>query len=111
MSKFTANKLKEARAKAGFSQEEVAKRMQISRRRLSYIETNEYQPTADEIVEFAKHYKVDVRELLLEDYAEVGVEQVLCNRYYSLEKLYDQLRDKDKEDIYWVIKQRVEGKI
>ncbi len=111
MSKFTANKLKEARAKADFSQEEVAKRMQISRRRLSHIETNEYQPTADEIVEFAKLYKVDVRELLLEDYAEVGMEQVRCNRYYSLVKLYDQLRDKDKEDIYWVIKQRVEEKI
>lgn len=45
MSKFIANKLKEARAKADFSQEEVAKRMQISRRRLCYIETNEYQPT------------------------------------------------------------------
>ena len=33
----------------------------------------------DEIVEFAKLYKVDVRELLLEDYAEVGMEQVRCN--------------------------------
>ena len=111
MSVFTANKLKEARTKAGFSQEEAAKRMHMSRRNLQYLESNERPVTAEDIVEFAKLYKVDVRELLLKEYAEAGEEQVLCNRYYSLVKLYDQLRDKDKEDIYWVIKQRVEGKI
>ena len=61
MSVFTANKLKEARTKAGFSQEEVAKRMHMSRRNLQYLESNERPVTAEDIVEFAKLYKVDVR--------------------------------------------------
>ena len=108
---FTAKKLREARVRVGLSQIEVAKKLHISERKLRSIETGETGVMAEEILDFAKLYKVDVRELLLESYAEVGEEQILCNRYHSLLKLYDQLRDKDKEDIYWVVKQRVEGKI
>ncbi len=85
--------------------------MKISRRRLGYIESNNNQSTSDEIVEFAKLYKVDVRELLLESYAEESEEQILCNRYISLCRLYDQLSTKDKEDVFWVIKQRIAGLI
>lgn len=111
MAEFTANKLKETRGRAGLSQAEAAKKLQFSERKLRMIEANETSVTSDEIVEFAKLYKVDVRELLLESYGDVETEQTLCNRYYSLIKLYDQLNDVEKEDIYWVIKQRVEGKI
>jgi len=111
MSDFTAKKLKEARTKSGLSLDEASERMKISRRRLGYIESNNNQPTSDEIVEFAKLYKVDVRELLLESYAEESEEQILCNRYISLCRLYDQLSTKDKEDVFWVIKQRIAGLI
>lgn len=108
---FIAKKLKETRVKVGLSQPVVAKRLHISERKLRSLESGETDVTAEEILEFAQLYKVDVRELLLESYAEIGEEQILCNRYHSLLKLYDQLRDNDKEDIYWVVKQRVEGKI
>ena len=111
MSDFTAKKLKETRNNVGLSQEEVAKALKISPRKVRTIEANESQPTADEIVEFAKLYKVDVRELLLESYAEESEEQILCNRYISLCRLYDQLSTKDKEDVFWVIKQRIAGLI
>lgn len=111
MSEFTARKLRETRKKVGLSQDEAAVRLNMSRRRLGYIESNENQPSSDEIVEFAKLYKVDVRELLLESYAEESEEQVLCNRYISLCRLYDQLSTKDKEDVFWVIKQRIVGLI
>ena len=111
MSAFTANKLRETREKMGLSQTDVAKMMHINDRTLRKIESNEQQVTADEIIEFAKLYKVDVRELLLESYAEESEEQILCNRYISLCRLYDQLSTKDKEDVFWVIKQRIAGLI
>ena len=90
MSDFTAKKLKETRNKVGLSQEEVAKALKISPRKVRTIEANESQPTADEIVEFAKLYKVDVRELLLESYAEESEEQILCN-ILDLRQLFDML--------------------
>ncbi len=111
MSVFTAKKLKEARNLAGMSQDEAANAKKISRRRLQTIEANESQVTSDEIVDFAKLYHVDVRELLLESYNEEEQERILSNRYGSLTKLYDQLSDRDKEDVIWVIKQRIEGRI
>ena len=111
MSVFTAKKLKEARNLARMSQDEAANAMKISRRRLQTIEANESQVTSDEIVDFAKLYHVDVRELLLESYNEEEQERILSNRYGSLTKLYDQLSDRDKEDVIWVIKQRIEGRI
>ena len=109
MSDFIAKRLKEARTKAFISQEEASKRLGISERRMRKIEADQSIVSADEIMEFAKLYKVDVRELLLEEYAETGEEQILGNRYISLLRLFDQLSDRDKEDVIWVIKQRVKG--
>ncbi|PHU38753.1 hypothetical protein CSX02_01020 [Agathobacter ruminis] len=111
MSDFTAKKLKEARNAANLSQEQVAKALGISKRKIISLEANEHPLTTDDLLEFAKLYKVDVRELLLESYAEESEEQILCNRYISLCRLYDQLSIKDKEDIFWVIKQRIAGLI
>lgn len=111
MSVFTAKKLKEARNAVHLSQDEVAKALKISPRKVRTIEANESPVTSDEIVEFAKLYHVDVRELLLESYNEESEEHILSNRYGSLTKLYDQLSDRDKEDVIWVIKQRIEGRI
>ena len=111
MSEFTARKLRELRDAANISQSEAAKRMHISERKLRTLESGEREVTSDEIIEFAKLYKVDVRELLLESYAEESEEQILCNRYIALCRLYDQLSTKDKEDVFWVIKQRIAGLI
>ena len=111
MSVFIGQKLKETRNTADFTLDEASKLMKISRRRLVDIEANASQVTADEIVEFARLYKVDVRELLLEEYIEASEEQILCNRYASFLKLFDQLSDRDKEDVIWVIKQRIRGAI
>ncbi len=111
MSVFTAKKLKETRIKAHLSQEEVARALKISERKVRTIEANESPVTSDEIVEFAKLYRVDVRELLLESYIEESEEHILSTRYSSLTKLFVQLSDRDKEDVIWVIKQRIEGRI
>jgi transcriptional regulator with XRE-family HTH domain len=109
MSVFISKKLKETRSKAGISQEEASKKMGISERRMRSIEANQSEVSADEIIGFAKLYKVDVRELILESYVDEKEEQILCNRYASFLRLFDQLSDRDKEDVIWVIKQRISG--
>lgn len=109
MSVFTARKLKEARISAQLSQEDVAKVLKITDRKLRSIEANEHPITVDDLLELAKLYKVDVRELLFEEYVEAGEEQILCNRYASFLRIFDKLSDRDKEDVIWVIKQRVNG--
>jgi transcriptional regulator with XRE-family HTH domain len=86
-----AKKLKEARERMELSQGEVAEAMQMSRRKLQSIEAGEATITAEEIVGFAKIYKVDVRELLLEDYGEEEEERILFNRYVEVFKVYDKL--------------------
>ena len=111
MSVFTGKKLKEARITSGLSQEEASKKMNMSRRSIAYIEAGEREASADQIVDFANLYKIDVREVLLESYTEESEEQILCNRYGTFIRLFDQLSDKDKEDIVWVVKQRVAGRI
>lgn len=111
MSVFTAKKLKEARNAAGLSQEDAAKKLKISERKLRSIEANEHPISVDDVLNFAILYKVDVRELILESYVDEKEEQVLCNRYGSFLRSFDQLSDRDKEDVIWVIKQRIEGRI
>ena len=101
---FMAKKLKEARERMELSQGEVAEAMQMSRRKLQSIEAGEATITAEEIVEFAKMYKVDVRELLLEDYGEEEEERILFNRYVEVFKVYDKLEGRAKEDVYQLMK-------
>ncbi len=111
MSLFTANKLRETRNRANFSQAEAATAMKMSERKLRLIEANEHPVSVDDILEFSKLYKVDVRELIIEFYQDFGEEQILCNRYASFLKLFDQLTDREKEDVIWVIKQRIAGRL
>ena len=111
MSLFTSLRLKSARISANMSQDEVAKKLNVSRRKITAIETNETSVTVDELLAFADLYQVNVVSLILEDYEEPGEEQILCKRYASFLRLLDQLSDKDREDVIWVIKQRIAGYI
>ena len=109
MSVFTAKKLKEVRNAAGFSQEEAAKALKISERKLRSIEANEHPISVDDILDFAKLYKVDVRELILESYVEEEEERILFNRYAAVFKVYDKLSGRNKEDVYRILKDYVRG--
>ena len=111
MSTFTARKLREVRESLNMTQIEAAKYMHMDERTLRRIESNEKAVITDEIIQFSRIYRVDVRELLLEEYVEQSEEQILFNRYISLYRLFDQLSDKDKEDVAWVLKQRIAGLI
>ena len=104
MSSFTAKMIKEARINANLSQEEAAKALGITDRTLRSFENNQHPLSVDDLLNMAKLYKTDVREFILENYVEEKEEQILCNRYGSFLKLFDQLSYRDKEDVVWVIK-------
>ena len=64
MSEFTAKKLKEARVRAGFTQDEAAKLMNLKKTTMSEMEAGKRSISADELAQFSRIYEVDVRELL-----------------------------------------------
>ena len=103
--------IKEARINANLSQEEAAKALGITDRTLRSFENNQHPVSDDDLLNMAKLYKTDVREFILENYVDENEEQVLCNRYESFLKMFDQLSDREKEDVVWVIKQRLQGSI
>ena len=111
MSGFTAKKLKEARNNVHLTQAEAARMVNISERKLRSIESDETPLLVEDLLELAKIYRVDVRELLFESYVSDSEEQILCHRYSSILRMIDKLSDKDKEDIIWVMKQRIEGRL
>ena len=86
MSEFTAKKLKEARVRAGLSQDEAASLMKLNKRAISQIEAAQRNLSADELAQFSRIYEVDVRELLFLEFTEAGEEQRLAAKYSSFFK-------------------------
>lgn len=109
MSEFTAKKLKEARMKAKITQDEAAALMNVTRRAISEMEAGKRSVSAEELAQFSRIYKVDVRELLFVEFTEAGDEQRLTAKYSSFLKLLEKLSDREVEDVYWVIKRKAEG--
>ena len=60
----TANRLYELRKKNGYSQEELASKLGVSRQAISKWERAEASPDTDNLVELAKLYKISLDELL-----------------------------------------------
>ena len=109
MSEFTAKKLKEARMRKGLSQDEAANLMNVAKRAISEMEAGKRSISADELAQFSRIYNVDVRELLFVEFTEAGDEQRLTAKYSYFLKLLEKLSDREVEDVYWVIKRKVEG--
>ncbi len=109
MSEFTVKKLREARMKAEITQDEAAALMKITRRAISEMEAGKRSVSADELAQFSRIYEVDVRELLFVDFTEAGEEKRLAAKYSFFFKLLENLSDRDVEDVYWVMKRKVEG--
>ena len=60
----TANRLYELRKKNGYSQEELAAKLGLSRQAVSKWERAEASPDTDNLVELAKLYGISLDELL-----------------------------------------------
>ena len=100
MSEFTAKKLKEARMKAEITQDEAAALMNVTRRAISEMEAGKRSVSAEELAQFSRIYKGDVRELLFVEFTEAGDEQRLTAKYSSFLKLLEKLSDREVEDVY-----------
>lgn len=93
MSEFTAKKLKEARMKAKITQDEAAALMNVTRRAISEMKAGKRSVSAEELAQFSRIYKVDVRELLFVEFTETGDEQRLTAKYSSFLKLLEKPSD------------------
>jgi transcriptional regulator with XRE-family HTH domain len=62
-----ASRLKEARVMAGLSQAQAADQLGLQRPAISDIEGGKRKVSAEEIIQFAELYKVDISWLLLND--------------------------------------------
>ena len=67
-----AERLKEARVSAGLSQESAAKILELQRPAISEIEAGKRKVSAEEIIRFAKLYKVNTSWLLLKEEEQEG---------------------------------------
>ena len=66
--KIFADKLKELRLEKGLSQDELAKKIGLTQRKVSKLETMQLNPSAQVIVDIAKFFAVSTDYLLgLED--------------------------------------------
>jgi len=63
MTKFH-DKIYELRKENGFTQEEIAKRLKVSRQTISNWETGSAQPTIDKAMEIADIYEISMDELM-----------------------------------------------
>ena len=92
--KKIAERLKEARALAGLSQESAAKILGIQRPAVSEIESGRRKVSAEEIIQFSKIYKVSTSWLLLKDEAETEMDEQLKVAARELSKMSDTDRKK-----------------
>lgn len=71
------NKLYELRKKSGFSQEELANRLNVSRQTVSKWEVGETTPELDKVIDIGNLFNVSMDELILEKEQEpVQAEQI-----------------------------------
>lgn len=89
-----AERLKEARALAGLSQENAAKILGIQRPAISEIESGKRKVSAEEIIKFSKLYKVSTSWLLLKEEPEIEMEEQLKVAARELSKMSDTDRKK-----------------
>lgn len=95
-----ANKLVKLRKEHGYSQEELAHRLGISRQAVSKWERAESSPDTDNLICLAKLYNVSLDELLnTEDDIETIIEeQIKEEKDYDIEKVIDKMTKEALEE-------------
>jgi transcriptional regulator with XRE-family HTH domain len=84
-----AERLREARTQSGLSQENAAKMLNLQRPAISEIESGKRKVSAEEIIQFAKLYKVNESWLLLKDDELMNDEAKLAAREWNKMKEAD----------------------
>jgi len=90
-----AIRIRDARTMAGLSQAQAAEKLNLQRPAVSEIESGKRKVSAEEIIQFAKLYKVDKSWLLLEDRDnELKMNEQVLFAARELNKLKPEDRDK-----------------
>jgi transcriptional regulator with XRE-family HTH domain len=95
-----AERLKEARTMAGLSQENAAKMLKMQRPSISEIESAKRKVSAEEIIQFAKLYKVTTNWLLSKD-DEVDTE--LNDQLKVAARELSKMSDADREKLLYIL--------
>jgi len=88
-----ANKLVELRKEHGFSQEELAEKLNVSRQAVSKWERGESSPDTDNLISLAKIYNISLDELLLNKTVENKKEIIENKEKTLLERVRDFVDD------------------
>jgi transcriptional regulator with XRE-family HTH domain len=100
--KIIGSRIKEARNRLKFSQEDLAKKSQISRASISNIELGRHQPPLHVLYDIASVLNFDL-QLLLPTFSEVE-KQISSNEYSDILKNISDLDDESKKSIEEIIK-------
>jgi len=85
------NKLYELRRDRSFSQEEVASKLRVSRQTISLWETNQASPSMDNLIAFARLFKVSLDELV--GLANVSIESNKFIDKFEYEVIYNETKN------------------
>ena len=88
------SKLKAARMSKGFSQNDVAELLNISRQSISRWETDKSYPDIDNLVELSKHYEVSIDALLTETKT---LQHEINEKTEKMNKNIEEIEDKQKK--------------
>lgn len=102
MDKTIADRLKEARNKAGMHQEDAARSMEMSRPTLSAIESGKRVVSAEEVRKFSALYDVSSNWLLYGDNSEEEARMRRLGKYYQL---YSKLNATEQNEVIKFIEQ------
>lgn len=100
--KIIGLRIKEARNRLKYSQEDLAKKSQISRASISNIELGRHQPPLHVLYDIASVLNFDL-QLLLPTFSEVE-KQISSNEYSDILKNISDLDDESKKSIEEIIK-------
>lgn len=102
MDKTIADRLKEARNKAGMHQEDAARSMEMSRPTLSAIESGKRVVSAEEVRKFSALYDASSNWLLYGDNSEEEARMRRLGKYYQL---YSRLNAAEQNEVIKFIEQ------
>lgn len=93
-----SNKLYELRKQKGYSQEDLANQLNVSRQTISKWETGETSPELEKVIDLGKIFGLSLDELILEKEKTVLLEE---EKFSSLEKIvnYIQVNVANKQNI------------
>ena len=95
-----AERLKQARTMAGLSQDNAAKILELPRPAISEIESGRRKVSAEEIIQFAKLYKVSTSWLLLK---EEETDSELSDQLKVAARELSKMSEADREKLLYIL--------